>query len=103
MFHHFKSASLQSKQTIVIMFTCVAALLLACAAFVTVEIMTYRTELVRNVDRLAEMMGNATAASLDFNDPQEARQVLNVLRADPHVTFAAIYTPQGKVFAEFRA
>lgn len=103
MFRHFKAASLQSKQTIVIMSTCVAALLLACAAFVTVEVMTYRTELVRNVDRLAEMIGTATAASLDFNDPQAAAQMLEVLRADPHVTFAAIYTPQGRVFAEYRA
>ena len=103
MFHHFKTASLQSKQTIVIMFTCVAALLLACAAFVTVEVVNYRTELVRNIDRVAEMIGTATAASLDFNDPQDAAQMLNVLRADPHVTFAAIYTPQGKMFAEYRA
>jgi len=102
MFHHFKNASLQSKQTIVIMLTCMTALLLACAAFVTMEVRTYRAELVRNIDRLAEMIGNAAAASLDFNDPHNASQMLNVLRAEPHVTFAAIYTPQAKVFAEYR-
>jgi len=103
MLQRFKDASLQSKQSIVIMLTCAVALLLACAAFVGVEIMTFRTELLRNVETVANMIGNASAASLDFNDPQGTREVLNVLRADRSVGYAAIYTPRGKVFAEYRA
>lgn len=103
MFNRFKNASLQSKQTIVIMLTCLVVLLLASAAFVTVEVLSFRKELVRNVDTLAEMIGNAAVASLDFNDPGNARDTLNVLRADVNVLYAAIYTPDGNVFAEYRA
>jgi two-component system, sensor histidine kinase and response regulator len=103
MFRRFKHASLQSKQSIVIMLTCAVALLLACAAFVGVEVVTFRSELVRNADTLAEMIGNAGAASLDFNDPQDARDILQVLRAERNVTFAAIYTLKGNMFAEYRA
>src|SRR5688500_4036831 len=102
MLQRFKNASLQSKQSIVIMLTCAVALMLACAAFVGIEVMPVRTEVVRNVETMTEMIGNASAASLDFNDPQGARELLNVLRADRNVTFAAIYTPRGTVFAEYR-
>src|SRR5258705_10598388 len=61
MFQRFRNASLQSKQTIVIMVTCVVALVLACLAFVTFEIITFRKELVRDLGTLAEMIGNASS------------------------------------------
>jgi two-component system sensor histidine kinase/response regulator len=99
----FKNVSLQWKQTIVIMLACVVALVLVCSAFVTIEVITFRKEMVRNLGTLAEMIGNASSAALEFNDPKDAAEPLNALRADPSILFGAIYTPAGTVFAEYRS
>jgi PAS domain S-box-containing protein len=102
MFQRFRNASLQSKQTIVIMVTCGVALVLACSAFVAFEIVTFRKELVRDLGTLAEMIGNASSAALEFNDPKAAAEPLNALRASPNILYAAVYAPGGKIFAEYR-
>jgi two-component system, sensor histidine kinase and response regulator len=102
-FERFKNVSLQSKQTIVIMVACAAALLLACSAFVTIEVITFRKEIVHNLGTLAGMIGNASAAALEFNDPKAAAEPLNALRADTSIVFGAIYDSTGKVFAEYRS
>jgi PAS domain S-box-containing protein len=102
MFQRFRNASLQSKQTIVIMVTCGVALVLACSAFVVFEIVTFRKELVRDLDTLAEMIGNASSAALEFNDPKAAAEPLNALRASPNILYAAVYAPGGRVFVEYR-
>ena len=102
-FERFKNASLQSKQTIVIMVACAVALLLACSTFVTIEVITFRKEMVRNLGTLAEMIGNASAAALEFNDPRAAAEPLNALRADTSILLGAIYDSTGNVFAEYRS
>src|SRR5687767_7597570 len=102
-FKRLKNVSLQSKQTTVIMVVSVIALLLACSAFVVTEVITFRKEIVRNLGTLAEMIGNASSAGLEFNDPKAAAEPLSALRADPSILFGAIYTPTGRMFAEYRA
>jgi two-component system, sensor histidine kinase and response regulator len=98
-----KNVSLQSKQTTVIMVVSVIALLLACSAFVVMEVITFRREIVRNLGTLAEMIGNASLAGLEFNDPNAASEPLGALSADPSILFGAIYRPTGEVFAEYRS
>ncbi|HMJ64153.1 MAG TPA: response regulator, partial [Candidatus Binatia bacterium] len=58
--------------------------------------------LARNLGTLAEMIGNASSAGLEFNDTKTAAEPLNALRADPNILYAAIYAPGGRVFAEYR-
>src|SRR5829696_3323326 len=102
-FERFKNASLQSKQTIVIMVACAVALLLACSTFVTIEVITFRKEMVRNLGTLAEMIGNASAPALEFNDPKAAAEPLNALRADTSILQGAIYNSVGHVFAKYQS
>src|SRR5688572_12769838 len=102
MLRRFKDASLQHKQTTVIMSTCVLALLLAGAAFVTIEVITFRKELVRNVGSLATMIAHASSTAVQFSDRKGAEEPLKALRADPNIVYAAIYLPDGTVFAEYR-
>ena len=71
-----KSLSLRHKQTLVIMLTSTAVLLLACAAFITYDVATFRRELVERVSVLADVAGNNCAAALDFNDQKVAEETL---------------------------
>lgn len=97
----FQTASIQRKQMLVIMLTSIVALLLACAGFITYEILSYRTELVWNLTSLAEMIGDTSSGALDFNDPKAAEDTLSALRTRPNIVAACIYTKDGSPFAKY--
>lgn len=97
----FRNASLKRKQTLIIMLTTSVALLLACAVFTTYEVITFRTSMVRNLSTLAEIVGNNTAAALDFNDPKAAAETLSALKAEPNIVAACIYSKEGAAFARY--
>lgn len=87
---------------IVIMLTSGIALLLACSAFITYEVFAFRHELVENMTVLAETVGSNCAAAIDFNDVQTAEETLAALQADHNIVAAAVYTPDGEIFAIYQ-
>jgi PAS domain S-box-containing protein len=101
MMRKFRHLSLQRKQMLIIMLTSTVALLLACAAFVSYDALTYRRELVVKLSSLAEVVGNNTTAALDFNDPAAADQTLAALRGEPNIMLAHLYQLDGKRFATY--
>jgi len=78
-----------------------AALLLACGAFTTYEIISYRQTMVRDLSVQAQIIGANSVSALLFNDPPSAEATLAALRATPHVTSAWIYAPEGRPFAGY--
>src|SRR6266446_3794562 len=97
-----KNLSLRRKQMLVIMLTSSVALLLACAAFIAYDTVTFRRELSEKVTILADAIGNDCAAAIDFNDPKTAKETLAGLRADDHIVSACIYSRDGRVFAVYQ-
>jgi signal transduction histidine kinase len=97
----FQNTSIRRKQTLIIMLTSSIVLLLACAAFVTYDVVTFRRQLIQNVSVLAEAIGNNCAAAIDFTDPKTANETLSALAADPEIIGACIYTKGGTVFATY--
>jgi len=98
----FNNMSLRRKQTLVIMLTNSIALFLACAAFVTYDLVTFRKQLVMEVSILADAIGNNCAAAIDFNDPKAASETLAALQANSHIVEACVYSRVGAVFAVFQ-
>ena len=49
----FRNASIQRKQTLIILLTTSVALLLACVAFGTYEVLTFRKTMLRDLTTLA--------------------------------------------------
>ncbi len=92
---------IQHKQTLIIMLTACVALLLACAGFVSYDVLAFRKELRQNLTTLAEVIGNTSTAALEYNDPKVAEETLSALRAEPNITIACISTPSGQVFAKY--
>ncbi len=97
----FKNSSLQSKQTLIIMLTSTAALLLACTGFVVYEAITFRAQMTRNLTTVAEMVGNNSVAAIQFEDPGTGHEVLSALRAESNITAAWLYDASGKLFASY--
>jgi two-component system, NtrC family, sensor kinase len=98
----FKTSSIRLKQTLIIMLTSSVALVLACAAFIAYDWVTFRGELSESVTILADAIANNCAAAIDFNYPKAAEETLAALSADHNIVSACIYTRDGRVFAVYR-
>jgi signal transduction histidine kinase len=98
----FRDTSLRRKQTLIIMLTSSIVLFLACAAFVTYDLATFRQALVTGDSVLADAIANNCAAAIDFNDPKTAANALAALQANANIISACVYSLDGHVFAVYR-
>jgi signal transduction histidine kinase len=97
----FQHTSLKRKLTLIIMQTCIVALLLVGAAFATYEVMTFRSTIVRELSTLAKIIGTNSTAALVFNDKPFAEEILATLSVKPHIVSAYIYTKNDRVFVHY--
>ena len=96
----FRNLSIKRKITSVVMLTSCIALLLACAAFVTYELFTFRSTMVLEMSILAEITGKNCDVPLSFDHPEEAENTLANLSTERQVLAACIYR-DGKVWAKY--
>jgi len=101
--HRFSSMSIQGKLMTINMLTSGLVLLVASAAFVTNEFITFRSGIFSQLSVLSEVIGHNSAAALLFEDAKAAEETLAALRAKPHIMSAAIYTKDGLIFARYPA
>ena len=95
------SSSIRRKLTFVMLGTAVVALLVTATAMIFYEARTYHQTWVDDLVTQAEIIGKTSAPALSFDDAKAARENLSVLRLRPLVTAAAIYTADGKLFADY--
>jgi len=93
--------SIAKKLTWMNMLVSGAALLLACAAFVAYDVVTFRQSIARSLSIQAEIVGSNSASALLFNDSRSAENTLAALRSAPNILSAGIYTPDGRPFAGY--
>ena len=77
------------------------ALLVACAAFVGYEVVSFRRDLVQDLASLADVVGQNSTAALSFDDPRSAEENLRALAASPHVEAATLYLKDGRRLARY--
>src|SRR5581483_9314081 len=94
-----EGTSLKRKQILVIMLVTGVALVLACAAFATYDVLTFRKTMISKVVTLAEIVGDNSAAAIDFQDSKSAEETLAQLKDDPYVMRSGIYDPHRNIFA----
>jgi signal transduction histidine kinase/CheY-like chemotaxis protein len=98
---NIKHYSISKKLTWMNMLVSGCALLLACAAFFAYDVYRFRVGMPRNLSMQAQMVGANTVSALLFDDPHSAENTLSALSASPHVISAAVYTPDGHMFAGY--
>src|SRR5258708_32174158 len=79
-----------------------AALLLACAAFITYDLVSFREGMVHNLSIQAQVAGSNSVSALLFSDPHSAESTLSALKAASNVVSAGIYTLDGRPFATYQ-
>jgi hypothetical protein len=90
---------LRHKLSLLTMLTSVAALVLACSAFLGYELYTFRKTMSQDLATLGDVIGDNTTAALTFGDNEAARGVLASLRAQKNVLSACVYDAQDRPFA----
>ncbi len=101
MLRRTQNASVAKKLTWMNLLVSGAALLLACAAFIGYDMVTFRATIVRNLSMQAQIISSNSASALLFNDPQAAQNTLSALKAAPDILSAAIYMPDGEPLASY--
>ena len=92
---------IKRKLLVIIMLIVTAALLLSSCAFAGYEIFVVRAGMLQQNTVLADLIGFESTAALAFDNPRDATQNLEALRAEPNVVAARIYTRSGSPFATY--
>lgn len=84
-------------------------LIASCAAIAVFSIVSVKlnhdrllAQLDTRLATLADIIGQNSTAALDFNDKDDAANVLQALRREPHIVSACLYSGAGILFAEYR-
>ncbi len=88
--------------TLINLLVSAAALLLACAAFVGYDQISFRRSMVSEVSVRAQIIASNSVSAILFNDATSARSTLSALSASADVMWAGICTAQGKSFALYQ-
>jgi signal transduction histidine kinase/uncharacterized membrane protein affecting hemolysin expression/ActR/RegA family two-component response regulator len=100
--YSFKKASIKSKLVILILFISGACLLAASAVYFSYEMHRFHRDVAKETAVIAGVVGANSTAALAFDDRSSAEETLKALKAEPDVVAAAIYKPDGTLFANYR-
>lgn len=97
----FFSRSISRKLMLVVLSTTFTGLLLSALAMLAYDIRTYQTAWLDDLRTQADLIASSSAPALTFNDPRAATENLALLKSRPAIVEAAIYGPNGKLFASY--
>ncbi|MEO8464030.1 MAG: ATP-binding protein [Gammaproteobacteria bacterium] len=93
--------TVRNKLLLVVLATNAAALSITAVLMVAYDLHTFRETLQNDLSAQADVLGLAAGPALEFDDPEAAKEYLELLRAKPIIHSAAIYTSKGAVFATY--
>jgi signal transduction histidine kinase len=97
----FSDMTIRRKLISIIMFACTTSLLLVCAAFIIWQWFSLRQSMVQTLSTQAKVIADNCKASVIFEEPQDANDVLKALKSEPSIVFGGVYTIEGDVFASY--
>lgn len=92
----------KGKLTVLNLLTAGVALCIAGAVLILQEYYSLRDDLAGKLDTLSQVIAENSTASLAFTDARAGRETLRSLRTLPNITAAALYGPDGRLFAAYR-
>lgn len=93
--------SIRGKLIFITMLTSSLALLLASAGFLIYDLVAFRKLMSLDLVTQAEVIGSNSTAALAFKDERSATETLSALRAKKDIVAAALYSPEGHLFAGY--
>lgn len=97
------TTSISAKLTRMNLFVSGTALLLACVAFFSYDLISFQQSLIRTLVAEARLLGLNSVSALVFHDREAAQNTLAALGGSPDILAAVILTNDGHIFAEYRS
>lgn len=97
------NAPIGRKLTAIILLASGAALALTCVFFISYEYFAFRQNLLSSLVAFGQIIATNSTAALAFDNPQDAREILTALKAQPNIEVAVLYNRDGKLFATYPA
>lgn len=95
------SSSISAKLTRMNLMVSGLVLLLAVVAFFVYDLVSFRHNLIRNLQTSAQIVGTNSVSALLFDDPESATATLSALGSSPDVVAATLVDNNGQAFARF--
>jgi len=90
---------IKRKLMLVVLSTCGVILFLACVGLFGFQVFIFKRTFVRDISALTEVVAANSAGAVAFGDRKAAEEILDALKARPHVVSAGIRLTDGKDFA----
>jgi hypothetical protein len=97
----FKDLSIRIKITILFAATSLVSLLLSGLIFFFYDKTQYEISTLRELNILAEIIGNNAEASIIYSSQRGAKEILETLEANKNIKAARIYNIDKSIFAEY--
>jgi hypothetical protein len=97
----FRTLSIKGKLMLITMLTSSVALLVASAGLLVYDLVAFRDRMSQDLMTEARIIGANSAAGLAFHDERAATEILAALKARDETVSAALYTPNGELFASY--
>ncbi|MDP8243210.1 MAG: response regulator [Candidatus Hinthialibacter antarcticus] len=88
---NFENLPIQRKLISIILLTSTIVLALASFAYLNVEIISFRTNLVEEITTLSDVIGQNLTAVIRFDRPEEAEVILRSIQTVPSINSAWVY------------
>jgi signal transduction histidine kinase/CheY-like chemotaxis protein len=98
---NLQNLSIKRKLMLITMLTSSVALVLSSVSFLTYDLMSFRRQLTQDLMTQAEIIGFNSGAAMAFKDESAATATLSALTAKEDIVAAALYSPEGKIFAHY--
>lgn len=97
-----KKVQIRHKLIIINLFTTGIAFLIAGAALLLNEWVSFKDSLLSNLTAQARIIADNSTAPLVFNDQKTAEETLGALKASANIVYALVYDKDGALFAAYR-
>lgn len=77
-------------------------LVFVCVSYIVYDRLTFKQQMVHDLETLADIIGFNSEAALTFNDAVSASKTLDTLKAKSHIVAARIFNRSGDPFADYR-
>ena len=98
---NLQNLSIKHKLMLITMLISTAALVLSSVSFLAYDLITFRKQLSQDLVTQAEIIGYNSAAAMAFKDEPAATATLLALTAKEDIVAAALYSPDGTMFAHY--
>lgn len=96
-----QNLSIKRKLMLITMLTSTAALVLSSVSFLIYDLISFRRQLSQDLMTQAQIIGFNSGAAMAFKDEAAATATLSALTAKEDIVVAALYSPEGKLFAHY--